>query len=282
MSSSLQATITGLHVYPVKSCKGISLAEAKLTVRGLAHDREWLVVDLEGMFLTQRTLPCMALVETALTADSLRLSAPGMPEVLEVPLALRDLPRRRVRVWNYECEAFDEGDAAAAWLSAALDKAVRLVRFDPTLRRLSSHDWTGGVDAENRFSDDYPVLVISEESLENLNQRLDFPVPMDRFRPNIIVRGIGAFGEDHFNVLNAEGFAIRLVKPCVRCIITATDQATASVGKEPLRTLATYRRDPALKGVTFGMNGIMTGGPGAVLKLGTRLNASTTSPQSAA
>ena len=269
------ATITALHIYPVKSCRGISLAVAELSGRGLAYDREWMVVDADGQFLTQRALPRMALIETALTSDTLRLSAPGQSDALELSLAGRDLPLRRVRVWSDDCAAHDEGSAAAGWLSAFLGKAVRLVRFDPTHRRLSSHQWTHGVEAENRFSDGYPLLVISEESLEDLNSRLDTALPMNRFRPNIVIRGIGPHGEDDANGLSGDGFEIRLVKPCVRCSITTIEQTTAAVGKEPLRTLATYRRDAALNGVTFGMNGIVIAHAGTPLAVGLRLTAST-------
>ena len=275
----MHATITGLHIYPVKSCGGISVAAAEISARGLAHDREWMVVDAEGQFLTQRALPRMALVETALTPDTLRLSAPGRSGTLEVSLAERDLPRCRVRVWSDDCEALDEGDAAAEWFSAFLGKPARLVRFDSAHRRLSSREWTRGADAENRFSDAYPLLVISGESLDELNRRLDAPLPMNRFRPNIVIHGLGPHGEDRLNVLSADGCEIRLVKPCVRCSITTTDQTTAEVGKEPLRTLATYRRDEILKGVTFGMNGIITAGAGTVLAVGTCLNASAGSGQ---
>lgn len=267
--------ITALHIYPVKSCRGISLAVAELSGRGLAYDREWMMVDAEGQFLTQRALPRMALIETALTSDALLLSLPEQSEALELPLAERDLPRCRVRVWRDDCDAFDEGSAAAGRLSAFLGIAVRLVRFDPAHRRLSSHQWTHGVEAENRFSDGYPLLVISEESLENLNSRLDVALPMNRFRPNIVIRGIGPHGEDEANLLRGDGFEIRLVKPCDRCSITTIEQTTAAVGKEPLRTLATYRRDAVLNGVTFGMNGIVTAHAGTPLAVGLRLTAST-------
>jgi hypothetical protein len=265
------ATITALHIYPVKSCRGISLAGAELTGRGLAHDREWMLVDAAGQFLTQRALPRMALIETALTSDTLRLTLPGQSEALELPLAERDLPRCRVRVWRDDCDAFDEGAAAAGRLSAFLGKDVRLVRFDSAHKRHSNFQWTRGMVAENRFSDGFPVLVLSEESLEALNHRLDVPLPMNRFRPNIVMRGLGPHGEDDARVLGGDGFEIHLVKPCVRCSVTATDQMTTAVGKEPLRTLATYRRDEALDGITFGMNGIVIAHAHSMLAVGTCL-----------
>ena len=130
--------------------------------------------------------------------------------------------------------------------------------------------------SENRFSDGFPVLVLSEESLEALNHRLDAPLPMNRFRPNIVMRGLGPHGEDLVRVLGGNGFEIHLVKPCVRCSITATDQIMTAVGKEPLRTLATYRRNEALDGITFGMNGIVIVHAHSRLTLGTCLTISTT------
>lgn len=273
MSTPIHSTITGLHIYPVKSCRGISLPEAELTARGLAYDREWMVVDAEDRFLTQRALPRMALIETAFTTDVLRLSAPGLSNRLDVPLLTHNLTRCRVRVWRDDCDALDEGPAAAAWLSDFLGTPARLVRFDPAQRRLSNHEWTRGADAENRFSDGYPVLVVSEESLDDLNRRLDVPLPMNRFRPNIVIRGIGPHGEDGLHSLSADDFEIRLVKPCERCRITTTDQATAEVGVEPLQSLAAYRRDERLNGVTFGMNGIVTTGAGAWLTAGMKVTA---------
>ena len=266
-------TVTSLLIYPVKSCRSIALDKTVITSRGLPHDREWMLVDENGVFLTQRSVPRMALIETALTTETLRLTAPGQTAPLEIPLPLRDGPRLRVRVWNDDCEAFDEGPEAAAWFSAFLERPCRLVRFAPDQRRLSSHDWTQGIDAENRFNDAYPILVISEESLEELNRRLDEPLPMDRFRPNVVIRGLGPHGEDDIQALTAAGLEIRLVKPCDRCRVTTTDQRTAEVGKEPLRTLATYRRDPRLNGVTFGMNAIVIRGAGTQLAVGGTLEA---------
>lgn len=268
-----RVTLSHLFVYPVKSCRGLARERAVLTARGLEHDREWMIVDADGNFLTQRQHPRLALVETELTNRVLRLRAPGVGPV-ELPLALRPGPRRRVRVWRHECEALDEGEAAAQWLQAFLGQPARLVRFDPNHRRLSNPEWTGGVAAENRFSDGYPLLVLSEESLDELNRRLGAasPLPLDRFRPNLVLRGAGPHAEDFARTLRARGVELRPVKPCVRCRITATDQRTAEVGREPLRTLATYRHDERLGGVTFGMNTIVVTGAGRTLRRGMRLH----------
>jgi uncharacterized protein YcbX len=262
-------TLTHLFIYPVKSCRGLALDQAVLTARGLEHDREWMIVDADGNFLTQRQHPRLALIETELTGQTLRLRVPGQAP-LEVPLALRPGPRRRVRVWRHECEALDEGGAAAEWLQAFLGQPVRLVRFDPGHRRLSNPEWTGGLEAENRFSDGYPLLVLSEESLEELNRRIGAvsPLPLDRFRPNLVLRGAGPHAEDVARALKTPDVELRPVKPCVRCRITATDQRTAAVGREPLRTLATYRHDERLGGVTFGVNAIVLAGAGKTLRRG--------------
>jgi uncharacterized protein YcbX len=269
MPAKRRVTLTGLFVYPVKSCRGIALDEAVLTARGLEHDREWVIVDDTGAFLTQRQHPRLALIETELTAKALRLRVPGLAGI-EVPLAVRVMPRRRVRVWRHECDALDEGDTAADWLTAFLGQPVRLVRFDPAHQRLSNTEWTGGLAAENRFSDGYPLLVLSEESLNELNRRIGAPVPLplDRFRANLVIRGAGPHAEDFARSLTTSGVELRLVKPCVRCRITATNQRTAGVGKEPLRTLALYRHDEQLGGVTFGMNAIIGAGAGETLKCG--------------
>jgi len=273
------AELTQLFIYPVKSCRGIALRESRVTVRGLDHDREWMVVDGAGNFLTQRQHPRMALIETRLTAQSLQLAAEGRGSI-EVPLqGARE--RRSVRVWRHECGAFDEGDAAARWLGGFLGMPVRLVRFDPAHRRLSNREWAGGLSAENRFTDGYPLLLVSQESLDELNRRLAGagPLPMDRFRPNLVIRGAGAHAEDNLLSLRSDGIELRPVKPCTRCPITTTNQQTAATGAEPLRTLAMYRRDLHLGGVAFGMNTLLVAGDGETLRVGMQLRIETASSQ---
>lgn len=268
--------LTGLVVYPVKSCRGIPLREALVTPHGLAHDREWMVVDEEGTFITQRKTPRMALVETALTADALELRAPGM-EPLTVP-RFRPAgspfePTIPVSVWRHTTEALDEGERAAAWFSECLEQRARLVRWDPTRRRLSSKEWTGSREAENYFSDGYPFLVASEESLADLNQRIGggSDLRMDRFRPNLVIAGGGVGSEDQGTTLRTESCEFARVKPCIRCVMTTTDQQTARRGPEPLRTLARYRMDPRFDSPLFGHNLILIRGAGAVLRVGDTL-----------
>lgn len=266
-------SLAALHLYPVKSCRGIALTEATVTEAGLEHDREWMVVTPEGRFVTQREAPRLALVVTGLDDVALTLAVPGT-EPLVVPLE-SPATARQVTVWGDRCHAFDQGETAARWLSERLGRPLRLVRFDPAHRRLSNPTWTGGIEAPNRFSDGYALLAISRASLDDLNSRLSAPLPMDRFRPNLVLDGLPPYGEDTIGDLVAGAVRLRRVKPCTRCVITTTNQATAEVeGDEPLRTLKSYRWDSALRGVTFGQNLIVVAGAGARLRAGVELRAS--------
>jgi len=240
-------------------------------VSGLAdthlRDREWMVVDRDGRFVTQREHPRLALIQPELAGDALRISAPGA-------LAL-DLPpvasgaSRAVVVWNCKVRGFDQGDAAAAWFSALLRANVRLVRFDPATPRRCNPDYVADSGAHTLFSDGYPILVIGAASLDDLNARLvakgAAALPMNRFRPNVVVAGLPPYEEDHLDTLTCGEVTLRLVKPCTRCQVTTTDQATGRVGIEPLPTLSTYRRNDALAAVTFGMNAIVVAGAGRPL-----------------
>ena len=266
------AVLTGLHVYPVKSCGGIALSEALLTPHGIEHDREWMLVDEAGQFVTQRTYPRMALIGTELTADTLRLRAPGRTP-FEIPLSHRALAEQRAEVWKHSTVALDEGDEAGDWFGGFLNAKVRLVRWNPALRRLSNLEWTGGIEAENYFADGYPYLVISEESLADLNRRIGggSALPMNRFRPNLVIRGVAPYAEDAARTLRQGEVDFRIVKPCTRCRITTTDQVTAEAGVEPLRTLAGYRRDPRFSAPLFGQNVILAAGAGLRLQVGTEL-----------
>jgi len=262
----MNATIAALFVYPVKSCRGVAVGAARLTERGLAHDREWMIVDADGRFVTQREVPRLALVATALSDTVLQLAAPGMAP-LTIPLERTGTPRS-VTVWRDTLPAFDQGHTAGAWLSAWVGHPVRLVRFDPEFRRHCNPAFAGPNGAHTAFADGYPILVLSEASLADLNGRLDDPLPVDRFRPNLLLSGIEPYDEDHIGELAIGAATLRLVKPCTRCQITTTDQLTSRVGIEPLPTLATYRHDAALDGVTFGMNAIIAEGAGATISVG--------------
>ena len=175
----------------------------------------------------------------------------------------------QVKCWNDLCAAHDAGDVAAEWLAAWLGAPHRLARFDPAQRRPSNLTWTGGREALNRFTDGYPWLVISEASLADLNARLPKPLPMNRFRPNIVIDGCAAYDEDRMEELRHDEVRFALVKSCTRCAITTTEQATGTRdGDEPLRTLRSYRFDRQLKGVLFGQNIIALAGVGSTIAVG--------------
>jgi hypothetical protein len=268
-------TLRALHIHPVKSCAGIEVREALVVETGLELDRAWMVVDEHGGFLSQRELPRLQLVKTAFRGGELVLRAPGML-ALHVRLDAVEGPCR-VRVWNDEVAAFDMGELAARWFADFLSRPARLVRFDPEQRRLSSPRWTGDVEAETAFADAFALLVTSTASLHELNRRLaarGLPaVTMERFRPNLVLDGLDAHGEDFLDELRFDTpdgpVRLKLVKPCGRCTVPNVDPATAELGHEPGDTLAAYRADPRLDGaITFGMNAIVLEGVERTLRTG--------------
>jgi len=263
----MNATITALHFYPVKSCRGISLEAAVLGQTGFVDDRHWMLVRPNGRFVTQRELPRMALITPQLDGGSLRLHAPGVNPLSVAREAAGE--RRDVTVWKFDGRGIDCGDDAAQWASRFLETELRLVRFDPDHPRGCAPEWTPGAAAVTEFSDGFPIVVISRASLAELNSRLPSPLPMERFRPNIVVDGIAAYDEDRIHELRGNGIAIRIVKPCTRCSITTTDQQTGERdGVEPLQTLKTFRFEPSLQGVKFGQNAIPIAGVGQALRVG--------------
>ncbi len=281
--ADVNAVISALWVYPVKSCAGVQVQEAILTETGLEFDRAWMVVNEQGEFMTQRELPRMALIRPQLRTQDMVLRAPGM---LALHIALDEVQEPvRVKVWKDDVKAYDMGPVAAQWFSDFLGAKLRLVRFDPEEKRLSSARWTGGVEALNQFSDGYPLLVISEASLEGLNGRLqaagNTPVTMERFRPNIVLGAasaaspdaLAAHDEDRMDglwVTTAQGLArLKPVKPCARCPIPNIDPATALSSPEVNDTLQAYRQDPRLGGaLSFGMNLIRLDSEDHLLRVG--------------
>jgi hypothetical protein len=267
----MKAAITDLNIYPVKSCRGMPVAAAEITRTGLLDDRHWMLVRPNGRFVTQRELPRMALIATRTGNDGLTLTAPGMP-ALNVPrVAPGDA--RPVTVWKFEGRGIDCGAEASEWVTKYLGTALSLVAFDVDTPRTCSPEWTQGLHSITEFSDGYPILVISRASLDDLNGRLAAkshrPLPMERFRPNLVIDGVGAYDEDRIHELRSNGVVLRMVKPCTRCSITTTDQQIGAVdGVEPLATLKEYRFDRELKGVLFGQNAIIVGGVGQRLRVG--------------
>ncbi len=278
--SDVSVSVESLHVYPVKSCGGLSLTEVELVPTGFDLDRAWMVTDEAGVFVSQRELPRMALVQPKLKADEMILRAPGM---LALHVAIdRVEAATRATVWSDAVAAFDMGALCAQWFSDFLGRKLRLVRFDPEQRRLASRQWTGDVEAETAFQDGFPLLVASTASLAEVNRRLvaagEAPVTMARFRPNIVLAGLEAHGEDHVDEIvfagsgsgDRDAVRLKLVKPCARCPIPDVDPATGIVGHAVGDVLAQYRVDARLGGaLTFAMNGILIGGHDGKLTVGT-------------
>jgi uncharacterized protein YcbX len=272
-------TLTELNLYPVKSCAGISLREATLTNAGLMveqiYDREWMVVDAKGEFMTQRDFPKMALITPRIKADTLELRAPGMLR-LEVPLGLpdpEDAKTLSVKVWDDAVQAYDCDETTAAWFTNFLGTPCRLVRFHVDAKRQASEKWTQGTDAPTLFADAFPMLVISQGSLDDLNGKLKAQgrdaLPMNRFRPNIVISGIEAFEEDYAESISIGPAKLKPVKPCARCNIPSVNQSTGEPGPDPLDIMQGYRANPKLDGaLTFGMNAILLEGEGQVLRVG--------------
>jgi uncharacterized protein len=262
------AVLAGLYLYPVKSAAGIACDSATLTDSGLAHDREWMLVDAAGRFITQREAPQLALLRVRIASGALLLSTPTESAP---PLALDHKgDGLEVLVWGSRCHAFDAGARHAALLSDWLGRAVRLVRFDPAHRRWSNPDWTAGREVSTLFSDGYPLLVLSQASIDGLSARVGRPLPVERFRPNILIGGVAAHAEDEASRLRAGAALFALTKACTRCAITTVDPANGRKDEdgEPLATLKRYRFDAALRGVIFGRNAYGLAGEGALLSHG--------------
>ena len=251
VTRDVRLRVDGLYRYPVKSCGGTSLPSATVGPRGIVGDRQWMVVDDTGEFLTQREHHRMSLVRPHLTDDGLlELNAPGMPPLTVTPAIRHD--RVDVSIWNDRCVAIDEGPTVAEWLSAFLDVRCRLVRFPDDATRRVDPEYAGPNDQVG-FADGFSFLLASCASLDDLNHRLASPLPMNRFRPNIVVSGGEAFQEDRWKRIRIDAIAFAVVKPCARCVTTTVDQQTGEASREPLRTLATFRNVPG-RGVMFGQN----------------------------
>ena len=273
--SVTQLSLASLHVYPIKSCGGVTLTESMVIETGLEFDRAWMVVDAAGRFVTQRELPRMVLIQPTLKSAEMVLRAPGML-ALHVALDRVETPTRAT-VWNDEVAAYDMGDLCAQWFSDFLGQPLRLVRFDPEQKRLSNHRWTGALDAENAFADGFPMLVASLAGLAEFNRRLvaqgQPAVTMARFRPNLVLDGLDAHGEDSLDEITfatTEGpVRLKLVKPCARCPIPDVDPATGERGHAVGDVLASYRADARINGaLTFGMNAVIVEGIERVLRTG--------------
>jgi len=275
-------TISQLVIYPIKSCAGLPVDHATLTTAGLVHrgvgDREWMVVDPSGQFLTQREFSRMARIVPQVRDGLVSVT---FPDMAALPLERRHLPEdeaRMVAVWDDHVIATDCGEVAAAWFTQVIGTPCRLVRFRENVVRSTSTTWTGGVPAETRFADGYPLLAVGEASLADLNARLvaagRAPVPMNRFRANLVIDGIDAFEEDYVGTFTAGAAVVAPVKPCSRCPVPSIDQKTGVPGPDLLDILGQYRANARMDGaICFGMNCIVTAGEGAELHVGQSLEA---------
>lgn len=243
--------ISALHLYPVKSCAGLSPAAWPVDALGLQYDRRWMVITPRGEFLTQREVPALALVTPEIRPPHLVLRFPGLPELVT---ALAPMGGRPVatQVWDDPLRVVAPDHKADAWFSHVVEQEAVLAYFPETVVRPVNTHWAprGG---RTGFADGFPFLLVGEASLADLNARLAAPLPMNRFRPNLVVSGSAPFAEDGWREVTIGGIPMEVVKPCARCVVTTTDQATGQrMGDEPLRTMATFRRQD--QKVMFGQN----------------------------
>jgi uncharacterized protein YcbX len=252
----LSILLSGLFRYPVKSLCGESLSVMDIAARGPLYDRHWMLVNEQGRFLTQRELPRMALVRPRVMDQGLVLQAPGMPDLLVMPESEQDL---QVQVWRDQCLARLMNPEADVWLSDFLGVSARLVYLPQDRVRQVDQDYARS-DDQVGFADGFPFLLLSRASLDDLNQRMAQPLPMERFRPNLVVEGCEAYAEDEWKRIRIGELEFRVAKPCSRCVIPTVNPETGKrQGNEPLKTLMSYRKEG--NNVYFGQN-LIHDGPG--------------------
>ncbi|MBI1193755.1 MAG: MOSC domain-containing protein [Bacteroidetes bacterium] len=254
-------SISGLYLYPIKSCRGLAVQEAQALPQGFDRDRRWMLVDDNGRFLSQRETPLMCRIQPHLNHHGFSVGYlhESIPR-LHIAADSSQGEKVQVSVWDDTLTAYRVSDQADAWFSQVLQRSCHLVWLGPDSHRPVDPRYAQA-DDETSFSDGYPYLIAGQETLDDLNQRLalagESPVPMERFRPNIVLSGLAPGAEDQARKLQCGALTFDLVKPCTRCVVTTLDTATGQYGTEPLRTLASYRRGE--KGVLFGMNALVRG-----------------------
>lgn len=244
--------VTGIFIYPIKGTAAVPLDRGEVRPRGLAGDRRWVVVDEHGQFLQQRVQPKMALIRTILEpGGTLWVEAPGMVSLHVVPPTGED--RLPAIVWRDTVDAADAGSRAADWFSEYLGLACRLAFMDDDACRPVDPEY-GAEGDQVSFADAMPLLLSTDASLADLNRRMKKPLPMSRFRPNVVVDGAAPWEEDHWRRLRIGEVEFEVTHRCARCVVTTIDQETGEKSRdgEPLKTLATFRRDA--DGVYFGQN----------------------------
>lgn len=230
-----------IYIYPIKSLGGISLQQAEVQHTGLRYDRRWMLIDKEGNFLSQRTFAQMALLQVAIEKDGLQVYHKNdLIEPLAIPFDLFTGRELSVAIWDDVCTALEVSIVANSWFSDALGMAAKLVYMPSTTKRRVDHTYAHNNEIVS-FADAFPLLLISQSSLDDLNRRLAVPVPMNRFRPNLVLNGGSPFCEDLLTEFQIGSVTFNAVKPCARCVMTTVNQDNGVVGKEPLKTLASYR-----------------------------------------
>lgn len=271
--------VSQLYVYPVKSMQGISLEKGKLTVRGLMYDRNWMVIDESGIFLTQRELPKLATIQIRFSDDHLHFTnSKGNSKAVSLnPETGKDV---ETEVWGDRCKGIDEGDEISEWLTDTLgqykNSSLRLIRFKDEYHRHVDEEYLKGENSHTAFADGFPFLVTTEESLSALNDRLmgggSNPITMDRFRPNIVIKGLDPFQENQIEQLVStdKRYKLGIRKPCKRCKVTTVDQQSGGIAnpKEPLRTLTLMQTIPDKRGAFFGQNATLVSGDGGEIRQG--------------
>lgn len=241
------AIIKELYFYPIKSFRGLRTRELVLDADGPRLDRQWMLVDEAGRFITQRQMPLLARIGLRLVDGvAIELSSQGL-EPVDFGLEEVEGPEQPVTVWKDTVPAFEVSREISAWLSEVTAQKVRLMRLSATARRGFSPDFA---DRHVRFVDQMPLLVISSASLKGLEQKAGVTLSMARFRPNLVVDGVEEHAEDNWGQFRAGRVEFQALKPCTRCKITTVHPLTGEVGEEPLKTLAAYRRIE--KGIAFG------------------------------
>jgi uncharacterized protein YcbX len=275
-----EATITGLVIYPVKSMGGIALSSARLTALGLEHDRRWMIIDDQCQFITQSKLAKLALIVPTIEEAGLVLSAPGGARIT-IPYDVPAGERLTTEVWGRTCNVIDEGAAISHWLNEALQykRPLRLVRMAPGAQRNQTEPDVMGADTRVEFADAAPFLIANEASLAAVNAALthngEQAVPMNRFRPNIVVKGLPAFAEHNLKEIAGNGFRLQFRVVCERCVVTTINQETAErhPGEEPFRTIRTLNPSPEdHKSPVFGHYATLTQGNGAEIATGVRVS----------
>lgn len=244
--------LSEIWIYPVKSLAGIRLTEARVLEKGLQYDRRWMIVDQFGRFLTQREFPAMALLEVVVQENALLISNKLKPEEnIAVPFQPVSAEAISVTVWDDEVGAVTVSHAVDAWLSEQLEMEVKMVVMPETSERKADPRYAKNNENVS-FADGFPFLLISQASLDDLNRRMEEPILMNRFRPNFVITGTKPFAEDQWKSIQIGALTFDIVKPCARCVLTTINPETAEKGKEPLKTLATYRK--VNNKILFGQN----------------------------